>query len=113
MKIIDFDKPNYLLCELPIKNGSGDDQRLWVYAVNHLSLIECISVDFFGEPMMSEGVIYRRYNYQGEEWILGYVQNNVEMTDGDEKEVMDKAWAFLTDYLKWEDDRLDFNENLN
>ncbi len=100
MDIIDFSKPKFLLCELPIKDGSYNDNRLWVYAVNNLSLIECINVD--SVKHLSLDVEHKYYAYNDERWVLAFVQNNAEITDTKAEEVLDGAWAFLKEYLEWE-----------
>lgn len=47
MEKFNFAKPEFLLCEIPIKDGSQNDNRIWVYSTNSLSLIEFINVDEF------------------------------------------------------------------
>jgi hypothetical protein len=44
---LEFEKPEFLFCEIPIKDGSDDDDRLWIYHLDSLSLIEFINVDDF------------------------------------------------------------------
>ena len=38
MKKFDFIKPEFLMCEIPIKDGSQHDDRLWIYHLKSLSL---------------------------------------------------------------------------
>jgi len=45
MPKFNFTQPKFLLCEIPIKNGSQNDNRLWVYHRLSLSLIEFVNVD--------------------------------------------------------------------
>ena len=103
MEKIEFTKPEFLLCEIPIKDGRKDDERIWVYHLGSLSLIEFISVDSF-EDFMFTGK-QERFEYFDENWFGVYVQNNCEITENDPDEVLQKAWKFLEDYFDWEDDQ--------
>ncbi|MBF03240.1 MAG: hypothetical protein CMP76_08085 [Flavobacterium sp.] len=44
---IEFFQPEFFLCEIPIKNNTFHDHRLWVYHRLSLSLIEFVNVDEF------------------------------------------------------------------
>lgn len=104
MKIKDFTKPNFLLCELPIKNGSSDDDRLWIYCVDNLSLIEAISLE--DVEYLSLEVENKHYKHNDERWALAFVQNNAEATGSEPEAVLDDAWVFLKEYLEWEDNNI-------
>lgn len=99
----EFTKPNFLLCELPIKHGTAEDDRVWIYAVNHLTLIECILMN---DKDLYLNTKYKVFEYGEERWALAFVQNNIEATDGEEDKVLNEAWQFFSDYLKWEDDNI-------
>lgn len=105
MKIKDFTKPKFLLCELPIKNGSSDDDRLWIYCVDNLSLIEAISLE--DVEYLSLEVEHKYYTYNDERWVLAFVQNNAEATGSEPEAVLDDAWEFLKDYFNWENYNID------
>lgn len=109
MKIKDFTKPKFLLCELPIKNGSSDDQRIWIYCVENLSLIEAINLEDV-EHLALE-VEYKIFNYKKERWALAFVQNNAEITGSNSDDVLNEAWQFLSDYFIWEDNNINAKFN--
>ena len=101
MKKFDFIKPEFLMCEIPIKDGSENDDRLWVYHLDSLSLIEFIYVDDFAD--FSFIGKQDRFEYLGENWFGVFVQNNCEATDHNADKVLKAAWKYLEDYFVWED----------
>lgn len=105
MKKFNFAPPDFLLCEIPIKNSELNDSRLWVYHRLSLSLIEFVNVDNF-KDFQFKGK-QDRFEYQDENWFGVFVQNNCEATDNNENEVLKMAWNFLRDYLIWEDQNID------
>lgn len=100
---LDFTQPDFLFCELPIKDGSMNDGRLWIYHRLSLSLIEFICVNDFTD-FEFEGK-QELFLYDDEEWFGVYVQNNCEATGSNADEVIRRAWDFLEKYFKWEDNQ--------
>lgn len=116
MKSEELFVPEFLLAEIPIKDKSVNDDRLFVYASKWLSLIEA-------HCEMDAIVVYpiemtqKRYNYINsdgitEPWVLVFLQNNVNVIDEskDPFSVMDDAFHFLETYMTWEDINIDFGE---
>ena len=96
-----FTKPEFLMCEIPIKDGSQHDDRIWIYHTASLSLIEFIYVDDFAD--FSFIGKQDRFEYQDENWFGVFVQNNCETTEQNADEVLKKAWKYLEEYFIWED----------
>lgn len=105
MEKFEFTQPEFLFCELPIKNGTQNDDRTWIYHRASLSLIEFVNVDAF-KDFQFQGK-QNRFEYQDENWFGVFVQNNCEATDNNENEVLKKAWKFLENYFIWEDHNID------
>jgi hypothetical protein len=101
MKKFDFTQPEFLFCEIAIKDDSQNDQRIWIYHRLSLSLIEFVSVNHFKDFQISG--VQERFEYNDENWFGVYVQNNSEATDFDQQKVLKNAWQYLLDYLAWED----------
>ena len=105
MEKFEYIKPEFLFCEIPIKDGTKQDYRIWIYHLNSLSLIEFINVDdcvdlqFTGKQ--------DRFEYLDENWFGVYVQNNCEVTGQNADQVLKKAWEYLENYFIWEDDQED------
>lgn len=102
--------PDFLFCELPIKDGSINDDRIWVYSTKSLSLIEFVNVDGFIDFELKN--VADRFEYEHsdgiiENWFAVFVQNNCVITDNDPKIILKKAWQFLKDYFSWEDKNID------
>jgi hypothetical protein len=100
---LEFEKPEFLFCEIPIKDGSDEDDRLWIYHLESLSLIEFINVDdltdfrFIGKQ--------DRFEYLDENWFGVFVQNNCEFKEQDADQVLKKAWKYLEEYFDWEEEQ--------
>lgn len=105
MKKFEFTKPEFLFCEIPVKDDSQNDDRIWIYHLDSLSLIEFIFVDDFADFQFTGK--QDRFEYLGENWFGVFVQNNCEVTEQDADQVLKKAWQFLEDYFVWEDDQED------
>ena len=103
MKKFDVIKPEFLMCEIPIKDGSENDDRLWVYHLDSLSLIEFICVDDFKDFQFTGK--QDRFEYLGENWFGVFVQNNCEVTENDADQVLKKAWKYLEEYFDWEEEQ--------
>jgi hypothetical protein len=102
---LEFEKPEFLFCEIPIKDGSDEDDRLWIYHLESLSLIEFINVDDFTDFQFIGK--QDRFEYLDENWFGVYVQNNCESTNQNADQVLKKAWKFLEEYFDWEEEQED------
>jgi hypothetical protein len=100
---LEFVEPEFLLCEIPIKDGSDEDDRLWIYHLESLSLIEFINVDGFTDFQFTGK--QDRFEYLDENWFGVYVQNNCESTNQDADQVLKKAWKYLEEYFDWEEEQ--------
>ncbi|GHE34987.1 hypothetical protein [Sphingobacterium griseoflavum] len=104
MEKFNYTQPEYLFCDIAVKDGSYNDNRMWVYHRPSLSLIEFVclndvdSLEFTG---YSKDYVY--LDDEPEAWKGVFVQNNCEVTSNDPIVVIDRAWAYLENYLKWED----------
>lgn len=103
--------PEFLFCELPIKDGSFNDERIWVYHTQSLSLIEFINVDTFTDFQFNG--IQDRFEYESiigfneiENFFAVFVQNNCEATGNNPNDILKKAWLFFESYLRWEDQNI-------
>jgi pyocin large subunit-like protein len=105
MKKFEHIQPDFLFCELPIKDGTQNDERIWIYHRLSSSLIEFVNIDEF--PDFQFKGKQDRFEYEEENWFGVFVQNNCEYTDQNENEVLKKAWKFLENYLIWEDNNID------
>jgi hypothetical protein len=105
MNKLEFEKPEFLFCEIPIKDGSDEDDRLWIYHLESLSLIEFINVDDFTDFQFIGK--QDRFEYLDENWFGVYVQNNCESTNQNADQVLKKAWKFLEEYFDWEEEQED------
>jgi hypothetical protein len=105
MNKLEFEKPEFLFCEIPIKDGSDEDDRLWIYHLDSLSLIEFINVDDFTEFQFNGK--QDRFEYLDENWFGVYVQNNCESTNQNADQVLKKAWKYLEEYFDWEEEQED------
>jgi hypothetical protein len=102
---LEFEKPEFLFCEIPIKDGSDEDDRLWIYHLESLSLIEFINVDDFTDFQFTGK--QDRFEYLDENWFGVFVQNNCESTNQNADQVLKKAWKFLEEYFDWEEEQED------
>jgi hypothetical protein len=103
MEKFEFTKPEFLFCEIPIKDGSDEDDRLWIYHLDSLSLIEFINVDYLSDFQFTGK--QDRFEYLDENWFGVYVQNNCESTNQNADQVLKKAWKFLKEYFDWEEEQ--------
>lgn len=114
MKFEKLEIPEFLLAEIPVKHKTIQDNRLWIYASKHLSLIEayCKSEIDFEFPSNLVQNTFEYINSDGilEIWVLVLTQNNVRAInpDGDEYQVLREAFHFLETYMTWEDINIDF-----
>jgi len=114
MKFEELKMPDFLLAEIPVKDKSIGDNRLWINATKWLSLIElyCENDVDFAFPM---NLIQKKYKYLNsdgvtENWVLVFVQNNIGYIDSKKNpvDVLDEAWRYFEIYLTWEDINIDF-----
>jgi hypothetical protein len=57
--------PEFFMCEIPVKDGTFNDQRLWVYHRKSLSLIEFLCVTDF-QDFQFNGKMERFEHFNGE-----------------------------------------------
>ncbi len=111
MEKFEFEQPEYLFCEIPIKDGSENDHRMWVYHRLSLSLIEFINVDYYidfqFEGIQDRFTLENRYQDGYQNWFGVFVQNNCEITNNNPNQVLKDAWLFLEKFLKWESETYD------
>ncbi|WP_430612832.1 hypothetical protein [Flavobacterium sp. JP2137] len=101
-----FEQPDFLLAEVPIKDGSPTDDRLWIYCHKTFSLIEFILKEEFSERKFigtQAPFVYVDLDGYKEDWIGVYVQNNCALVGADQNDNLKAAWAFLEAYFKWEE----------
>ena len=105
----EYTQPEYLLCEVPIKDGGINDERIWIYHLPTLSLIEFICLneldDFSFQGVQKDFIYQGNDTIDPEAWKGVFVQNNCEVAGKSEDTVIVGAWEYLESYLKWEDDR--------
>lgn len=101
LKLYDYQQPDFLLCEIPVKDESFNDDRLWVYSRSSLSLIEFICLNDIDVSHFQN--TQKEFTFFDEQWIGVFVQNNCEATDQNENEILNQAWEFFRDYLAWQD----------
>lgn len=101
MEKFNNEQPEFLFCEIVIKDDSKNDDRIWIYHRLSLSLIEFVYVDDL-EDFQFKGK-QERFEYLDENWFGVFVQNNCETTNNNESEVLKKAWRYLENYFIWED----------
>lgn len=109
MAKFNFTQPEFLFCEIPIKNDTQNDDRIWIYHRLSLSLIEFVNVDDFKDFHFTG--IQELFQYETpediENWVGVFVQNNCEATENNPKQVLHQAWKYLRDYFIWEDNNID------
>lgn len=102
MKKLEYLQPEFLFCEIPIKDNSFNDQRIWIYHRKSISLIEFIDSSKISDFSFTGKLNYFTYEDQ-EDWIGIFVQNNCEITGNVEEKILLGAWNFLKAYFEWED----------
>ena len=103
MEKFEFTKPEFLFCEIPIKDETQNDDRIWIYHLESLSLIEFINVDDFKDFQFTGK--QDRFEYLDENWFGVFVQNKCESTDHNADQVLKKAWKYLEEYFDWEEEQ--------
>ncbi len=107
MSLVEYTQPEFLLCEIPIKDGSFNDERIWIYHRPSLSLIEFICLDRIEnedfQGLSKDYIYFGTDHIDPEAWKGVYVQNNAHIIELDSVDLLDQAWKFLNDYLTWDD----------
>lgn len=95
--------PKFLFCEIPIKEGVRNDNRIWIYHPKTLSLMEFICLPEGDKIKIKDDINYYSY-FHGElieEWFGVFIQNNCEQFNANQETVLKKAWDFLYEYITW------------
>lgn len=97
MEKFNYTTPDFLFCELPIKDNSQNDNRIWIYSTKSLSLIEFINVDEFIDFQFTGK--QDRFEYENidgfiENYFAVFTQNNCEFTDKNPDEILKKHGIF-------------------
>lgn len=95
---------------IPIKDGSFNDGRIWIYHRLSLSLIEMVYMDNIAEAEftgINQNFEYKRKDGVVESWKAVFVQNNTEATELNTDLVLNRAWEYFLNYLMWEDSNID------
>lgn len=103
MNLFEYTQPEYLFCEIPIKDGGPNDHRVWVYCRMALSLIEFVDVT---DVIDHNFDMTYTFDYGVERYLGVFVQNNCSITNKSPDIVMSEAWAFLKSYFEYEDRNL-------
>jgi len=98
--------PNFIIGKpLPV-TGTWRDDRIFIYCVQHLSLIEVWPSDH-GTVAFPKEQYQKVYAHEDEEYLLVFTQNNIrmiedvdEMVHGDpSKKVIEAAWKAFKSFL--------------
>lgn len=104
-----YPQPEFLFAEIYPKDGTFNDNRIWIYHRLSLSLIEFINLndisDFDFQGVQKDFIYMGLGDADPEAWKGVFVQNNTEATDADENDVLQRSWEYLENYLKWEDQK--------
>lgn len=98
MFLQDFHQPEFFLAEIPVKDGSINDKRQWIYSRLSLSLIEFVKVDNVVTYHFKNK--QKKFSFQNSHYVGVFAQNNCEATENDEDEILNKSWEFYKQYLK-------------
>ena len=109
MQKLDFKNPEFLFCEIPIKNGTFNDNRVWIYHLPSLSLIEFVEANAFIDFKFNSKQALFQYEY--ENYIGVFTQNNCNNLNLNPDDILKKSWLFLKDYLAWEDKNIDLEND--
>ena len=101
MKKFEFTRPEFLFCEIPIKDNSLHDHRTWIYHLKSSSLIEFIEISNLHDFKFNAYCDYFEYN--NETFFGVFTQNNCQIVGANESVVLKNAWLFYKNYLQWED----------
>ncbi len=101
-----FNLPEFLLGDFPIKNDSFNDDRQFIIHKG-ISLIEIIAHELYEAHITFDDKISKQYSFFGEEFTLVYHTNNADYFGDSPLDVLDKAFDWYREYLIWEDTRED------
>lgn len=115
MKAEELTIPEFILGEVPIKDGSIQDQRSWIFCPRALSLIEVIPEEEL-TVAIHRYLVQKKFTYLNsqkvkENFLLVIVQNNCEFTSINPIQLLEKSWQYYLQYLKWEDENLDVRDS--
>lgn len=117
MKITEIKNPEFIFGEIPIKDDSWNDNRIFITSVKYLSIIECFRLDeidvSFPPNQIQKTFVHKNSDGINEDWLLVFTQNNISIVDEfiTHEDVLQSAWEYLELYLIWEDINIDFPEN--
>ncbi len=109
MSKFNYTQPSFLFCEIAVKDGTQNDDRIWIYHLKSLSLIEFVcanDVDDFQFSGKQERFDFENIDGVIEDWFGVFVQNNCEATDFNPDKVLKVAWEYLKEYMIWEDEKI-------
>lgn len=103
-----FKTPRFLFCDEPVKDETNElPFRNWIYAPFCQSLIEIIPLDYI-EIEMDTNAFTKTFQYvdengMEEEFLFVFVQDNTSEFESNSETVLNEAWKWYTNYLKWDD----------
>ncbi|WP_394749466.1 hypothetical protein [Spongiimicrobium salis] len=101
-KIYEFQLPEFLLGENPIKDGSTTDQRLFIIHKG-ITMIEVISHEIFPIHLIKDVQRKKEYTFFEESFTLAYHTDNSSYHGIESESLLDMAWEWFRQYLIWED----------
>ncbi|WP_286856646.1 MULTISPECIES: hypothetical protein [Sphingobacterium] len=116
MNSFEFKQPEFLLCEIGIKDSTllGDhilnDERIWVYHLKSQSLVEFVFMNELGTYNFNEK--HKEFTYFQYRYIVFFVKNNCNITKQSEDVVLDLAWDYLESFFIWEDKTINIRDHL-
>lgn len=112
MKLENLNTPEFLFCEIPLKNGSVNDNRTWVLHTSTNILFEIIALDDLEMVNIYNHYKSFNFNYKYERFKMVVVNDHLNIIT---EEIIEGAKKFYIDYLKWEDENINNAEisNLN
>lgn len=105
-----YELPEFLLSEIAIKDNTYNDHRIWVTCPKYLSIIEFVNL---GSGAFASNQIQMNFEYNDEEWLGFFAQNNCDIVGVDPKQVLKKAWEYFKNYLVWEDQQINSSQKHN
>lgn len=102
----EFDLPEFLMAEFPIKNNDFNNDRMFIVHKGN-SLIEIISHELYEAHITFDEELSKQYSFFDEEFTLVYHTINGDYFEESPLDVLDKAFEWFREYLIWEDTRED------
>ncbi len=106
----EYKLPKFLLSEIAVKDGSYNDDRVWITCTEYMCIVEFIYMNNVDELELDSDQIQLNFEYEEEEWVGFFALNNCEIEEVEPKQVLSEAWEYFKEYLIWEDDNLDLKE---